>query len=244
MDVLPPPTSSLLSIAPKRGLLAAGGPTSVVIATTEAAREAFMATGNNDIKPFTPQLTLDIGIRVLQVAFSSDESSLVISAEREGGLSVYAVESLLQGNTQSAFALATAQQSIRALVPNPAVETAELFALVTENGHLLMANMRTRQLSNTLRDNVSCIAWSAKGKQVVAGLSDGSAAQMTPEGEVKQYLPRPPGLAGDQHGKLNFFTLIQTNYPQYQLYLGLTILRFCWSILHQNNKNPDLLITY
>src|ERR1700761_8345361 len=81
-DALPSSTSSLLSISSKRGLLAAAGPNSLVIAETEAVRKAFKADGpaNNNIKTFTPALTIDGVPRLSQVAFTSDGTYLVICA--------------------------------------------------------------------------------------------------------------------------------------------------------------------
>ncbi|KAJ3472570.1 hypothetical protein NLG97_g10881 [Lecanicillium saksenae] len=57
-----------------------------------------------------------------------------------------------------------------------------------------MANLRERQVSNALKSQVSCISWSAKGKQLVAGLGDGSIYQMTPEGQGKAEIPKPPSI--------------------------------------------------
>lgn len=209
-NALPPPTSSLLSVASKKGVVAAAGPESVVIASTESVRDAFKANApsGGDIKPFQPQLTLQIGTRISQVAFSSDESVLVISAEVGGGLAVYDVQALLQGNTQSTFELATGGASVRALVPNPATTSAELFAVVTTNGDLMIANMKTQQLNagpngQVMKNGVSCVTWSNKGKQLVAGLGNGSASQMTPEGVGKAEIPKPEGLDGNQHGMLS-----------------------------------------
>ena len=144
-------------------------------------------------------------MRVSQVAFSADENYLAISAETGGGLAVYEVQAIMQGNTQPAFELSTNQTSLRALVPNPTPEMAELFAVVTITGQLMMANMKTRQLLNgpngpVMKDGVSCVSWSNKGKQLVAGLGDGAAFQMTPEGEGKAEIPKPPAIQGDQHG--------------------------------------------
>lgn len=206
-NALPPPTASLLSVASNKGLIAAAGPNSVVIASTESVRQAFSANSptGSDIKPFTPQLTLPIGVRVSQVAFSADENYLAISAEVGGGLAVYDVQAIMQGNTQSAFQLSTNRTSVRALTPNPTAEKAELFAVVTANGQLMMANMKTRQFlsgpsGQVMKDGVSCVSWSNKGKQLVAGLGNGAAFQMTPEGEGKAEVPRPPTIEGDQHG--------------------------------------------
>ena len=206
-EALPPPTASLLSIASNKGLLVAAGPDSVVIASTETVRQAFSADAaiGSHTKPFTPQLTLPIGARVSQVAFSADENYLAISAEVGGVLAVYDVESIMQGNTSSAFELLTNGVSLRALTPNPTPEKAELFAVVTANGELMVANMKTQQLLNgpngpIMKDGVSCVSWSNKGKQLVAGLGNGAAYQMTPEGEGKAEIPKPPAVEGDQHG--------------------------------------------
>lgn len=206
-DKLPPPTASLLSIASRKGLLAAAGPGSVIVAGTESVRQAFSAPGDGDTKSFTPQLTLNIGTRISQVAFSADEKHLVISAEDGGGLAIYDVQALAQGNTKSAFELPTNGISLRSLVPNPTSEKAELFAVVTSNGELMMANLKNRQYLTTaqgqvMKAGVSCVSWSNKGKQLVAGLGNGACYQMTPEGEGKFEIPRPPDLDGDQHGKL------------------------------------------
>ncbi|KAL8805429.1 MAG: hypothetical protein Q9182_001995 [Xanthomendoza sp. 2 TL-2023] len=190
----------------EQGLLAAAGPNAVIIAGTEAVRKAFTNsdTGDGNAKPFTPQLTLELGMRISQVAFSADESFLVLSAEDGGGLAVYEIRSLMQGNTQSAFQISTNGAALRTLLPNPTPERAELFAAVTVKGELLMANLASRQFMNgqqgmTLKEGVSCISWSARGRQLVAGLGDGTCYQMTPEGVGKAEIPPPPDLEVSQH---------------------------------------------
>ena len=175
-----------------------------MIASTEAVRAAFSSKEGGDVKAFTPQLTLNLGTRISQVAFSSDESFLVLSAENGGGLAVYDTNTLLQGSTQSAFELGTGGVALRALVPNPSTAMAHLLAVVTANGELMVADMKNRQFVNTasgqvLKSGVSCLSWSKQGKQLVAGLGDGSAAQMTPEGVGKAEFPKPNNLDGDQH---------------------------------------------
>ena len=140
------------------------------------------------------------------MAFSADENFLVFSAEDGGGLAVYDVSSIMQGNTQTAFQLSTNGIALRALIPNPTPERAELFAAVTITGDLLIANLKTRQFligtnGQVMKKGVSCLSWSTRGKQLVAGLGDGTGFQMNPEGEGKAEIPRPPGLNGDQHGR-------------------------------------------
>ena len=206
-SALPPPTASLLSIASRKGLLAAAGPETVVLAGTESVRQAFSNPGDGDTKSFKPQLTLDIGTRVSQVAFSADEEYLVISAENSGGLAVYEVQALAHGTTKSAFVLPTNGISLRSLVPNPTPDKAELFAAVTSQGGLMIANLKTRQFlagpqGQIMKDGVSCVSWSNRGRQLVAGLGNGTCYQMTPEGEGKADIPRPPAVEGDQHGAL------------------------------------------
>lgn len=194
-------------MASRKGLVAAGGPESVIIASIESVRGAFSATAPTDgnIKSFKPELTLNIGRRISHVAFSADEKFLVISAENGGGLAVYNVQALMEGNTLVEFELPTNGVSLRIMLPNPIPEKAELFAIVTATGELLMANLNTRQLINgvhglILKDNVSCVSWSAKGKQLVAGLGNGTCFQMTPEGEAKAEIPCYEKLDGEQHG--------------------------------------------
>lgn len=208
-DSLPPPTASLLSVASRKGLLAAAGPESVVVAGTESVRQAFSAPGNADqnIKLFTPQLTVNIGTRISQVAFSADEEYLVISAENGGGLAVYEVQGLMQGQTTPAFELATNGASLRSLIPNPTPEKAELFAVITNNGDLMVANLKAQRFLNgsqgqILKSGVSCVSWSAKGKALVAGLGNGTCYQMKLEGEGMAEIPKPPDLEGDHHGKM------------------------------------------
>lgn len=207
-DQLPPPTSSLLSIASKKGLLAAGGPESVVIASTELIRQAYLSEDKRDgnTRSFNPQITINVGTRISQVAFTADEKYLVISAEIGGGLAVYEMDALSQGNTKSTFEIATDGQALRALLPTPAEAAAELVAVLNTNGSLLMANLSARQMAAgiqgpVLNDGVSSLSWSNKGKQLVIGLVDGTCSQMTPVGEVKAQIPRPPMLEGGRHGK-------------------------------------------
>ncbi|KAM0332377.1 hypothetical protein ACHAQA_002654 [Verticillium albo-atrum] len=193
----PTDTASLLAIAAHKGLVAAASPDSIIIATTESVRKAFDGEkqGDSDVRGFQPQLKLPLPMRVSQLAFTADETYLILSAESGGGLAVYEVQSLLQGNTQASFELSTNGETLRALIPNPTPEKAELCAIVTTNGNLHMANLKERQLSNILKSQVSCVSWSTKGKQLVAGLADGTVHQMTPEGEAKAEIPRPPSVS-------------------------------------------------
>jgi len=184
-----------LSVASKKGLLAAAGPDTIVVASTESVRKAYRGEAPNQdkINPLTPQVTFSVP-RVSQLAFSSDETCLVITAEEGGGLAVYSVDSVLQNAQQPDFQMPTNGTSVRALIPNPAPDFAHLFAVVLADGNLMVANLKEKQLSNVFRDGVSCISWSAKGKQLVAGLEDGSAVQYDPQGNQKAAVPKPPQI--------------------------------------------------
>jgi nucleoporin NUP159 len=208
-DALPSSTSSLFSITSKRGLVAAAGPNSLVIAETSAVRAAFddpKQPAENNIKPFTPALTLPVP-RLSQVAFTSEGTYLVICAENGGGLAVYDTQSILSGNKESAFQIATEGVSVRALAPNPAPELAHLVAVVLTGGQLMIANLQERKFitgnhkSLLLKDGVSCVSWSVKGKQLVAGLGDGNAFQMDQMGVPKAIIRQPPDVKPNHHGK-------------------------------------------
>ncbi|KAG5996095.1 hypothetical protein E4U54_002661 [Claviceps lovelessii] len=190
----PTATASLLSVASRKGLVAAAGPDQIILATTESVRKAFASAkeGDSEVRSFEPQLRIPAPTRISHLTFTADEKYLVMSAESGGGLAVYDVQSLVQGSTTCAFELPTNGESIRLLAPNPAVEKAELCAVVTTNGNLYMANLNERTLSTPLKTQVSCLSWSARGKQLCAGMGDGTISQMTPEGEIKADIPQPP----------------------------------------------------
>ncbi|KAL9096465.1 MAG: hypothetical protein Q9165_001462 [Trypethelium subeluteriae] len=200
---LPEPTSSLLSIAPGKGLLAAAGPEQLVIASTASVRQAFSSEEDGKNKSFTPQLSIAVP-RVSQVAFSADENFLVISAETGGGFAIYNVSEIMQGNKQPASQIGTNGISVRALVPNPATDFAYFFSIITTKGQLMLANLNEKQLINgpqgpVIKDGASCVSWSKKGRQLVVGLGNGAAVQMTPDGLVKAEIPRPSNMEGDKH---------------------------------------------
>ncbi|KAL1587213.1 hypothetical protein WHR41_04275 [Cladosporium halotolerans] len=198
-DRFPPTTASLLSVAPGRGLLAAAGPDSLIIATTESVRQAFAVDSKDSVKPFTPQATIPVP-RVSHVVFSSDESCLVISAEEGGGLAVYDTNGLLSGNKESEIQIPTNGVAVRQILANPSKDNSHQFGLVLANGQLLLADLKQRQLVNganggpVFKENVSCACWSRLGKQIVAGLADGTAAQVDLQGNTKANIPKPPQL--------------------------------------------------
>lgn len=204
-DNLPPNTSALLSIASSKGLIAAAGPDALVISSTESVRRSFIndaADPDTKVKNFAPQATIQIP-RVSQVAFSSDESCLVIAAEQGGGLAVYDTNALGSGNSKAAFELSTEGESVRQLLPNPnpSQGLSGLYGVITMEGKLLMADLKGRKLipgpsgSTTFLDQASCGCWSRLGKQIIVGLADGTSAQIDPAGNVKDRIPQPPQLA-------------------------------------------------
>jgi nucleoporin NUP159 len=139
------------------------------------------------------------------VAFTANDDALILATENGSQLSVFKTTDIVQGNAQPAISIPTNGTSIRALAPNPDPNST-LVALVTANGELLIADLKAGNLVSgangpILRNGVSCVAWSNKGKQLVAGLVDGTADQMTPDGTKKDAVPRPSDLEGDCHGK-------------------------------------------
>jgi nucleoporin NUP159 len=197
-DSLPPTTSSLLAINSQKGLLAAAGPQSVALYSTDAIRNAFKnAKSKSETIDLQPTLSLQTP-KLSHIAFSSDASCLIISAQNGGGLAVYSVDQLSKGDTKPTLEIPTEGIALRALVPNPNPELAHFVATILENGHLMLANLeqesfvRSASNSASLKDGVVCISWSVKGKQIVAGLSDGSATQLEPNGTIKASIPRPP----------------------------------------------------
>ncbi|OGM50398.1 nuclear pore complex subunit Nup159 [Aspergillus bombycis] len=209
-DALPAPSSSLLAIAPTKGVIVGAGPDSLAIASSDAVRKAISAPTEDKAKtkPFQPQATIPLPARPTHIAFTSGDDALVLATENGSQLLVYETTSLSTGNAQPALSIPTNGATFRSLAPNPAPPSDEahssLVALVTTNGELLVANLKAGNLvsgpnGNVLKTGVSSVCWSNKGKQLVAGLADGTGYQMTPDGTQKDLIPRPSDLEGNCH---------------------------------------------
>lgn len=202
----PPASATLLSVASKRGLIAAASPDKLVIASTEKVRKAFQEKpGEKDIiTGFSPDTTIPIQ-QLRHVAFSSDEDFLVASAENGGGLAVYGVEQLLKGDTQPGNQIPT-DGPVRTLLANPA--HGQYMAAVSDSGKLEIIDIASSVKQTVRNEGVSCVSWSLKGKAFLAGFSDGTAAVFL----VGQYdkpkgvIPLPPGL--DEKSTRKFMRLI------------------------------------
>ncbi|KAL1986543.1 hypothetical protein VTN96DRAFT_6121 [Rasamsonia emersonii] len=208
-DALPPPTSSLLTVAPTKGIVVGGGPDGLVVASTKSVREAISAKADEGVKlkPFEPQGRIPLPSRPMQVAFCASENALAVSMQGDGQLVVYETATLSQPNPQPKLSISTNGAALRALAPNPAPESealSSLVAMVTVNGDLLVADLKAGSLVSgssgpVLKNGVASVAWSSKGKQLVAGLADGTCYQLDPQGVKKADIPRPPELEGNKH---------------------------------------------
>ncbi|GKZ38448.1 hypothetical protein AbraIFM66950_010671 [Aspergillus brasiliensis] len=209
-DSLPSPTSSLLAVAATKGVVVGAGPDALYIASSNDIRTAISApTGDEKVKtkPFQPRATIPLPARPTHVTFASGDSALVLATENGTQLSVFETASLLQGNTQPALSIPTNGATFRFLAPNPAQSEdthSSLVALVTTGGDLLIADLKAGSLRSgpngqVLKSGVSTVCWSNKGKQLVAGLADGTGFQMAPEGAQKDIIPRPPDLEDNHH---------------------------------------------
>ncbi|KAI3278225.1 hypothetical protein CBS147309_2424 [Penicillium roqueforti] len=205
-NALPAPTSSLLAVAHTKGLVVGAGPDALVISTTDVVRKSIEAPAGEDMektKPFQPIATIPLPSRPTHVAFTPGDDGLILATENGSTISVFDTNTLTQGNAQPAISIPTNGVSLRALAPNPE-PSSTLVALVTVNGELLIADLKAGSLvpgpnGPVLKDGVSCASWSNKGKQLVAGLADGTGYQMTPDGTKKAEIPRPSDLEGDCH---------------------------------------------
>jgi nucleoporin NUP159 len=125
----------------------------------------------------------------------------VIAAQTGGGLAIYSVEELGNGTTKPVFELPTGGVAIRVLAPNPYPDYAHVIAVILENGRLMIANLKDKSLipcesgsnPDPMSKGVVCVSWSVKGKQLIAGLPDGTAIQLEPPKSQKAMIPRPPG---------------------------------------------------
>jgi nucleoporin NUP159 len=207
-----------MTVAPTKGIVVGAGPDCLVVATTKSVREAITAKADEGVKlkPFQPQCRIPLPSRPVQVAFCAAENALAVSTEAGGQLVVYETASLSQANPQPKFSIPTNGAALRALASNPAPESdalSSLVAMVTINGELLVGDLKTGSLASgasgpVLKNGVASVAWSTKGKQLVAGLADGTCYQLDPQGVKKADIPQPPDLEGNKHGKLQELFII------------------------------------
>ncbi|RPB06087.1 hypothetical protein L873DRAFT_1797013 [Choiromyces venosus 120613-1] len=197
-DSVPTSSASLFAIANKRGLFAAATFSNLIVGGTSSLREAFTNTSEK-IAPYNSRISLSLPTNISHVAFTVDESHLVLGSS-SGGLAIYLVNdfSSAGGDLKPVFELGTDGISLREVKPNP--EVPELVAIVTSAGEVRMINISTRDFEKNsngdvvLKNEASTVSWSQRGKQIVCGMGDGTGWQMTPQGEVKAVLPSVPGL--------------------------------------------------
>ena len=202
-DNLPAPFSSLLAVASTKGLLAAAGPDAVYITSTNKVREAFQSPPpeKTQTRPFEPAIKLPYAAS--HVVFSSDDSVLVVSPST-GGILAFQVDGLLNGQLDPALQIPTKGQSLRAVVPNPTAESAELFAIITTSGNVMLLDLKAGEIKSgndgdVLRSGATCLSWSNRGKQLVIGSGDGAAIQMKPDGTLVATIPKSTTIPADSH---------------------------------------------
>lgn len=125
----------------------------------------------------------------------------MVTAESGGGLAAYSTDDALN-KKDPAVQIATDGIAVRALVPNPNPQLAHYFAAVLENGRLIITDITNSQVQSLIEENVTCVAWSNKGKALIAGLKDGSAVQYMTTGKLMATVPPPPGMSAGYAGRL------------------------------------------
>ncbi|CAE7210705.1 hypothetical protein PTT_10372 [Pyrenophora teres f. teres 0-1] len=210
VDALPPASANLLSVASKPGLLAAAGPNILVIASTDAVRNAFQNKTTADeienaddprlderdidvVTDFTPDVTISTP-NLRHVAFSANGDFLAVAAEERPTLHVYDVAAVVGAGKKDASIDIDTDSTIRALLPNPVPETEQYFATVTDAGKLMTFDVASGNRMTLRESGVTCAAWSARGKALVSGSTDGSCDIHMANGDLKGTIPRAPDV--------------------------------------------------
>ncbi|CAI6338837.1 unnamed protein product [Periconia digitata] len=191
-DNLPPSSASLLCVASMRGLLAAVSPDTLTVSSTANVRKAFLQKpGAKDvIEDFKPDLVMSIP-QPRHVAFSADEEYLILCPEK-GGLHIYNVDALLDGNTKPERQIDTNNDSVRGLFPNPDADLAHYAAFIGDSGRLEIADITTGTKLPIKNDGATCASWSVRGKAYAVGYKDGTAAVFLATDTQIGTIPRPP----------------------------------------------------
>lgn len=204
-DNLPPSYASLLSIAPAHGLFATAGPEYLVVGQTKTIRDKIWEKldGGDAVRDYEPLLAIPHS-RIAHVAFSCDETCLVLAEESSNGCVVYGTPELAAKRTNIALRVGT-NAPLRAIVPNPDPVQASLFALLTTNGDLFLTDLSKggdlQQGVNgqSLASNASCVCWSNRGKQLLVGQADGTILQIKPDGSLVAAVPKPHAVPTNCH---------------------------------------------
>ena len=168
---------------------------------------------------YNPTVSLPLPTSISHIVFNSSEEYLILGAS-SGGLAVYSTQSLGSPSNQAKplFEVGTHGLALREIKPNPSDTAAELIAVVTENGDLRIMKLAQQTFvpgksGEVLKTGISTVAWSQRGKQIICGLTDGSCSQLTPDGDERATIPRPPGLT-DHYGlysNLHHFAIMLMN---------------------------------
>ncbi|KAI2478517.1 PPE-repeat protein [Pyrenophora tritici-repentis] len=210
VDALPPASANLLSVASKPGLLAAAGPNILVIASTDAVRNAFQNKTTADeienaddprlderdidvVADFTPDVTISTP-NLRHVVFSANGDFLAVAAEERPTLHIYDVAAVVGAGKKDASIDIDTDSTVRALLPNPVPETEQYFATVTDAGKLMTFDVASGNRMTLRESGVTCAAWSARGKALVSGSTDGSCDIHMANGDLKGTIPRAPDV--------------------------------------------------
>jgi nucleoporin NUP159 len=192
-------------------LLAAAGPDSLVVTSTEKVRKAFSEkAGEWDvISDFTPDVTIPLNNSPLRhVVFTTGGEFLVISAEEKGALAVFDTTKFMKGNQAPERQIQTDGVAVRTLQANPVDTMGHYMAVVLETGKLWLVDVATDKTKPLKEEGVVCATWSKMGKAVAAGLDDGTTQIYLSDGTLRGTIPRPPEV--DENYQVTGLTWLQT----------------------------------
>lgn len=160
-------------------------------------------------KPLSLVKTVDdtqLGSKVSFLRLGDQDQRLIVGLAN-GRIAVWLVSDLIRQNERNMILLQPPSPNLTLLElsPNPSDRPELCIALYSasernqlRSGIAICFNVKSGQWGAELKpqggSQTTSLCWSVKGKQIVLGLQDGSLAQMTPEGESKNVVPRAQGL--------------------------------------------------
>ncbi|BFZ64979.1 hypothetical protein YB2330_006142 [Saitoella coloradoensis] len=188
-----PPASSCLLAVSKQGLYVVGTQTGFVGGRTSTLRDGLKGASDMGRIQFDPEVRVECGGPATHVAFSADERMLLV-ALGNGQILFYDVQQVLAGSPPNPQGSLLSSNGVRVLAPNPENDSV---ALLGTAGELSIINLSPAPtISNTVATGVTSVSWSKKGKQIAAGLGNGTIINLTPAGETKRTVAPPPSLPG------------------------------------------------
>ncbi|KAG0164713.1 hypothetical protein DFQ28_009685 [Apophysomyces sp. BC1034] len=182
---------SLLACSSKYGFIVAGTTRGFMFGESELLRSTFYGAAKTTTVPFESTVHIDLAKTVRHVRISADQTKILIGVAG-GDMFVYTVKDIVDKRFEAKpRKLFTLNEEIMELLPNPKTHP-DIIAIAFVDGSCAFVNLITHAVTKFPgTDDITAIAWSQLGKQIVCGRSDGLLERLDVNCTVHLRVPAP-----------------------------------------------------